>query len=386
MSLTPLHQEVNALPALVPALVASLADVLARLPSSLCEDTRRVFLAGCGDSHHAALAAELAFEQLAGLPCEPMTALQFSRYAVGYLPGSNPRPNLVVGISASGQVSRTIEALELARRAGATTVAVTADPQSPLALAAEYVAPATLPPLPAALASLVIPGVRSTIASQLALYLLAIRLGTERGHLATVTAGQLRQELAGTASLMAETIAASDPAAAHLAQAWLDAGHFVTCGAGPNYGTALYSAAKLVEASGDPAIGQDLEEWAHLQYFGREVATPTFLISAGGWDTDRALEIATAAKRIGRRVAVIAPANSPLAQTPDKDALLPTAGPLRECFSPLVTALPAVLFAAHRAGQMGEPYFRNFGGGRQAEGGGGISRIRTSRRLAQVRK
>jgi fructoselysine-6-P-deglycase FrlB-like protein len=32
------------------------------LDHNLCLAARRLFLAGCGDSHHAALAAELAFE------------------------------------------------------------------------------------------------------------------------------------------------------------------------------------------------------------------------------------------------------------------------------------------------------------------------------------
>ena len=44
------------------------------------------------------------------------------------------------------------------------------------------------------------------------------------------------------------------------------------------------------------------------------------------------------------------------------------------------TLLP-VAIAAYRAEQSGEPYFRNFEGGRSREGGGGISRIRTSQVL-----
>ena len=47
-------------------------------------------------------------------------------------------------------------------------------------------------------------------------------------------------------------------------------------------------------------------------------------------------------------------------------------------FSPLVACIPGMLFAAHRADVMGEPFFRAFGGGRDVSGGGGISRIRTS--------
>jgi len=52
--------------------------------------------------------------------------------------------------------------------------------------------------------------------------------------------------------------------------------------------------------------------------------------------------------------------------------------PAREMFSPLVACIPGTLFAAHRAELIGEPFFRAFGGERDAAGGGGISRIRTS--------
>jgi glucosamine--fructose-6-phosphate aminotransferase (isomerizing) len=61
--------------------------------------------------------------------------------------------------------------------------------------------------------------------------------------------------------------------------------------------------------------------------------------------------------------------------------LLPIAAPPRECFAPLLTGLPGTLFAAYRAQLLGEPYFRDFAGGRSVEGGGGVSRIRTSQQL-----
>lgn len=387
MNRSPLHQQVDTLPDLVRAMIDPLVrSIRSALPESVSRQVQRVFLTGCGDSHHAALNAELAFEQLAGLPCEPMTALQMGRYAAGFLPETGPGTNLLLAISVSGAVSRTIEALTLARQAGAIGVGVTGSRRSPLAQAAEIVVETAVPPLPDELAGLIVPGTRSYIASQLTLYLMAIHLGQMRGHLNKKQANQLRRDLAGMAELMEQTIAASDPVARQLVQDWLDADQFVFCGAGPNYGTALFSAAKILEASGDTAVAQDTEEWAHLQYFARQVTTPTFLISAGGWDESRALEIATAAHHIGRRVAVIAPANSKLAHTPDKMALLPIAGPIREAFSPLLTCLPGTLFAAYRAQAIGEPYFRDFGGGRSIEGGGGISRIRDSVQIEQVKR
>jgi glutamine---fructose-6-phosphate transaminase (isomerizing) len=374
---SPLHQQVDTLPDLLRQMVDPLVPQAAEtLPPATCAELQQVFLCGCGDSHHAGINAELAFSQLAGLPCRAATAMHFGRYLTPFLPDSS----LVLGVSVSGMVSRTIEALDLARQAGAVTVAVTGNRKKGLAEAAEKLLYTAVPPLPDELKGLVIPGARSYIASQLTLYLTAIHIGQERGHLRQKEANALRRELAAAADLMEATIAANDPTAREAVSAWEDAAAFVFCGSGPNYGTALFSAAKILEASGDMALAQDMEEWAHLEYFAREPATPTLLISAGDRDQDRVQEIATAAKAIGRRLAVVAPENSPLAESGDKDFFFPLHGPIRECFSPLLACIPGLLFAAYRAQQTGEVYFRGFGGGRSPEGGGGISRIRSSQR------
>ncbi len=395
MNRSPLHQQIDTLPELVLAMIDELVTAVRHtITPDLSQRTERVFTTGCGDSYFAPLNAELAFEQLAGLPCEPMTAMQFARYAVGYLPETGRGSNLVLAVSVSGAVSRTVEAMALARQVGATAVALTGNPTGPLGQAAEFVLETAVPPLPTELQGQIVPGTRSYVASQLALYLAAIQLGEHRGHLSKAAANKLRRELAHTAELMAQTIALSDKATRQTAEAWHDADQFVFCGAGPNYGTALFSAAKVLEASGDTAVAQDTEEWAHLQYFGRQVTTPTIFIGAGGWDEGRVLELVTAAKAIGRRVAVIAPQGSALVTHSAVEFLWETACPepvegaipTRECFSPLLTCLPGTLFAAYRAQLLGEPYFRGFDGGRSVEGGGGISRIRDSQQIGQVKR
>jgi glucosamine--fructose-6-phosphate aminotransferase (isomerizing) len=352
----------------------------AKFPKSMCQKVQRVFITGCGDSHHAALNAQLAMQQLAGLPCESLTAMQFSRYTAGFLPDTGRGSNLLLGVSVSGQVSRTIEALNLGRKAGATTVAVTGNRKAPLANVADLVLQTSVPSLPAELAGLIVPGSRSYVASQLVLYLLAVHLGHTRGHISQSKANNLRRELGTMAGLMEETIAACDALTRQAAIFWQDENSFVYCGSGPNFGTALFSAAKVLEASGDSALAQDMEEWAHLQYFARHATTPTLLISAGDRDEDRTLEIAAAAKTIGRQLAIIAPRESALAKTADADYLFPLAAATRECFSPMLACLPGIIFAAYRAQLTSEPYFRAFGGGRSVEGGGGVSRIRDSHR------
>jgi glucosamine--fructose-6-phosphate aminotransferase (isomerizing) len=182
--------------------------------------------------------------------------------------------------------------------------------------------------------------VRSFAASQLSLYLIAIRLGEVRGALTSTQAGQIRRELLSLADTAEQLIPVWDQTARQLAEAWADAQEFVFVGGGPNFGTALFSAAKILEASGDPALGQETEEWAHLQYFARAVPTPTFIISAADRDLSRIIEVSVAAKAVGRRlVAITSAANKAVSDIVEATFSWPAE--VRELFSPLIAAIPA---------------------------------------------
>jgi glutamine---fructose-6-phosphate transaminase (isomerizing) len=374
--MTTMIPQLESLPQMVREMFEPLDEaVRAALDDKLCRSLQRVYITGAGDSHFAALSSELAFEALGGIAAEPMTALRFARYSAGYLPQTGPGTNLVIGISVSGSVARTAEALHMAEQFGATTMALTATPGSRVAEAAGRVLLARSPELEEP-AGTITPGIRTYFVNQLALMLMAVRIGEVRGVLDEQEAQTMRAELRDSAPAAERTLLASMPVARTLSEDWDNANSFVFVGGGPNYGTALFAAAKLLEASGDIGIGQDTEEWAHLEYFARTPDTPTIVISAGGRDMSRAIEVIAAAKAIGRRIAVI---------SPQEHTLLSGAAPrflpvvlMREMFSPLVQSIPAALFAAYRAEVTGESYFRDFGGGRKIEEGGGASRIRTS--------
>jgi len=369
-------QEVESLPELLKQIFDPLDETCRRkLDPKLCLSLKRMFVTGCGDSHHAALATELALETLSGLPVEPMNALLFGRYAAGFIPQTGPMTNLVLGISVSGAVSHTVEAVRMGGQAGATTVALTANPEGDLAKNSQIMLDVPVFPLPIP-DNLVIPGVRSYFTSQVGLLLAAVRIGEVRGHLTNPQANDIRSEIRNLSDSLTQTIQYCASPVRQVVEATMDAREFVFAGSGPNFGTALSSAAKVLEASGDSSMGQDVEEWAHLQYFAREETTPTFIITAGDRDLSRAEEVAVAAKAIGRRLWVVAPKTcEELIQTADGHLPVPA---VKEMFSPLITAIPGEMFAAFRAEALGETYFRGFTGGRNIENGGGISRIRTS--------
>ncbi len=350
--------QIRTLPALITEVHAPFCAEAARVfTPARCAGLTRLHTMGCGDSYFAALGSELAFEMLGGLQTRAQNAMSFARYSAPFLRAEGA---LLIGISVSGGVTRTIEGMRRAAARGLATVAITSSGSTPIAAASQEVLTTRVPDLPNA-AGVQVPGARSYVASLMMLYASAIAIGQSRGVLTTVAAADWRAQLRDTAQAAERAIALADEPARQLAHDTLAySGEFVFCGSGPNFGSAQFCAAKMLEATGDPALGQDVEEWAHLQYFARTPDTPTFMISAGERDASRAAEVRTAMQALGRRVIE-----------------LPCA-PCPEVFAPLLSAIPAMLFAAERAALLGEPYFRAFGGGRSIEHGGGISRIRTS--------
>ncbi|MCY3797726.1 MAG: SIS domain-containing protein [Chloroflexi bacterium] len=383
---SPMHQQIDTLPALVRDIVKPF-DASARraFDFETCTSVKRIYLVGCGDSHHAPVGAELAFHQLTGVPTQALSSLPFSRYTAGYLPDTGPRTNLVIGVSVSGEVSRTIEALDMARLAGATTVALTGNPAGPLNRVADKLFETAVPPLPDELAGMVVPGIRSYLASQIALVLAALRIGEVRGALTTRAADAERTALAELADVIEETIQICEPIADELADTWSDAPIFEFVGAGPLYGVAMFSAAKVLEASGDSALAQETEEWSHLQYFIEATNIPTILLSASGFDADRMAEVARAAQSIGRPLALVSTADATEIRGYVK-TLLPIPRDVPERYASIVYSIPGELIAAALAAAIGAPYFRNFEGGRRPDWADGASQIRSSHMITELKR
>ncbi len=344
--------EVESLPTLIREQLRPADEAVRRLlDHNESLSVKQLYITGCGDSHNAGVAAEMAIEELAQIPTQALPAMQFSRYAVQTLRQDFPRNPLVIGISVSGEVARTVEAISLARQRGALTVALTGDGESRAAQAAEKV---LCLPVESYGRS---PGVRTYGMSLLALYLLAIRLGEVAARYTQAQADNLRGELLRAADTIEATIEASASAALAAGEETGQAPNFVFVGSGPNYATALFGAAKVVEAAGKHVIGQDIEEWAHLQYFSKEADTPTVVIAPPGASHDRAAEVVQVMRHLGRRIiAVVADDDEVIA--PQADYVLPVRGQVSEMFSPLVYCVGTELLAAAVARAAKEPYFR----------------------------
>lgn len=311
-----------------------------------CARVGPVYLTGDGDSYHAACAAEMAFESLAGVACDPVSALRFAEYAAPWLPSAPARP-LVIAISASGKTPRVVQAIEAARRGGALTVAITSTSGGPVTKAADRCLVFDLPRPERS------PGIRTYQASLLGLLLTAIRLAQARGR-PELRDCDPRQELAALPAMVEATASAIKDRCRAVAGMAADSPVLVMAGSGPSYGTALFSAAKMTEAAGVFAAGQDLEEWCHVETNAYPVTMPVFVIAPPGRSHWRAAELAAQARRQGRLVvAVTDAADTGVAAC--ASAHLPVHGQVREEFSPLLYQVFAGYLACYLAGRLSRP-------------------------------
>ena len=147
----------------------------------------------------------------------------------------------------------------------------------------------------------------------------------------------------------------------------------------------MFSAAKVLEASGDPALGQDTEEWSHLQYFIADNTIPAVLLSADGFDADRMAEVARAAQSIGRPLALVSTEDAAEIRQ-YVDTLLPIPRHVPERYASIVYSIPGELLAAARAASIGSAYFCNFEGGRRVDWAHGASAIYESNIITELKR
>ena len=313
---------------------------------------KEIVFTGCGDSYFAGLGARHFFQRVCNVPTRALPALEASRYDLLDYKSQFPNNPLVMATSVTGKVVRTIEAINIAKEQNGLVIGITGNPEGPFAKACGRIIDCYLPPLPHC------PGVRSYRMSLLVMYLLGIHLAEVKAIISQREAGVMRERLKETATQLADTIKLSQKKAESLASILKEVKYFVFIGDGPNYATAMFSAAKIAEASGLIAVPQNTEEWAHYQYFESAFPdAPTFVISNEHRGYPRVLELLEPMRRIGRRIiAITSPECKEL--TSFADYVLPVNKEVDDLFSPIVYAAGGELFAAYLAEAVNASYFR----------------------------
>ena len=270
----------------------------------------------------------------AGIATEPMQALEFSRYYCEYAPPDA----LVVAISNSGRVSRTVEAVIRARARGLMTVAGTSALDSPIAREADLAIDLGYAERRFA------PGTSSYMASLVLQYCIALHLAVVGRRLGSAEVAAKLDAIAAVADGMQRTIDSAKPILEELASRAALTDKLMFVGGGPNYGTAFFSMAKVFETARVHAAGQELEEWAHEQYFVTGPDTYSFVIAPPGRSVDRAREQIWAANEMGSTTVAICDAQDVETAGLARVAV-PMYGGADEALSPLTYCIPGELFA-----------------------------------------
>jgi len=341
-SIDTMLREIETIPTVVRDQAAALRGPLGELANDLGEPLPEVILSGCGDPYFAGIAARLAIERDGGVRCQSIEALELTRYAVRYVPVL-PRPPLLVAVSYSGSVGRTIEAAATAAAFGWRTVALTGRAEGRLAQVAKPVI-LDVPTLGFS------PGTSTYVAMVVALLTLAGELARVAGR--TDGATSVAAGLGAAPDLARETILASAEPAERAAALIAASPSTTFLGSGPSRASAEFGAAKLFEGPQRYGVAQQLEEWAHEQYFISGPTTPVVVIAPAGASRDRAGELIDEMAFIGAPSILVSDVVDD-AEARRATVVLPVAAGLDEAFSPLLTCLPLALTAFFVAERLG---------------------------------
>lgn len=346
----------------VGAALDRVVDQIRALDTAELAACEHVYLTGCGDSLYAGMAARMAFHRLARIPTDAVEALEFGRYTADLLPARS----LVVGVSNSGKATRTVEAVQCATDAGQLSLAVTGDTTSRLAGAARLVIdqrverdgrvltmPSNLDPA----ASRPSFGLANYLVSLTTLLALAAETGRARGTVADAQVADFHRSMRDAAETLDRTVTGCAEAAGDLAARCAGDGRdLIVLGAGPGLAMALFYGAKTYELARINGNVQELEEWAHEQFFLCGPRTELLLVAPPGRSDDRAREIASTAAQLGAHVTVV---TDPVGAARWSGAdILPIARPVPEELVGIPYVAPGEVFATQVAKLHGNDAFQ----------------------------
>ena len=298
-------------------------------------DVRRVVLIGCGTSLNAAHVGRHLVERLAGIPAEADSASEF-RYRDPFLDPST----LVVAIGQSGETADTVAAMEAVRGSGAPMVTICNARNSQAVRLADHAL---------MMGCGVEVGVASTktfLSSLTLLNLLAVRLGTARGHLGSSAARELVEGLArlpGNVSHLLESAADVE----RLARLYYGRSNFLYLGRGINSAIATEGALKLKEVSYIHAEAYAAGEMKHGPIALIDHAMPTLALAPRDDLYDKmANNIQEVKARDGDVLAVLTEGDDQLTDLVDHAMFIPESPPN---LTPLLASVPLQLFAYHIA-------------------------------------
>jgi glutamine---fructose-6-phosphate transaminase (isomerizing) len=320
-----LETEIHEQPAVLERLLAAELPNARRLADAIrARGVQYIMIAGRGTSDNAGRYGNYLFSAMNGLPVALATPSLFSIYH------TPPRfgPCLVLGISQSGQSPDIVSVLTEARRQGALTAAITNEPDSPLAAAADHLIELHAGPERSVAAT-------KTYTAQLAaIALLNAALSGDPAHL---------EALAAVPEAAAQTLGLADQVK-RIAERYRFADHCVVLGRGYNYATAFEVALKLKETNYIASEPYSPADFLHGPLAMLDESYPVIVIAPSGQVSE---EMRAAMTQIGERGAEMWVISDDAETLRGGQLALRLPAALPEWLSPLVTVIPGQLLALY---------------------------------------
>jgi len=315
------------------------ADVAAFLDRTKVE---RVVLVACGTAWHACLVGKFLLERLAGIPCEVDYGSEFRARDPILTPGT-----ILLVVSQSGETADTLAAVETARDKGIPVLAVCNVVDSSIARRSNAVLYTHAGP------EISVASTKAFTTQLTALYLLALRLGRQRGLIDAERGRRLVNDLVTLPAAVKE-ILARERFIERVAKKYGATRDFLYLGRGINYPIALEGALKLKEISYIHAEGYPAGEMKHGPIALIDEQMPVVALAPNDHVFDKMVgNVQEAKARGGAVIAVTSDGDRRMAAVLDgRDVMLPMpeTTPL---LTPIVMTIPLQLLAYHIAVRRG---------------------------------
>ncbi len=322
-----LYQEIHSQPAVLENLLKAERDNIRHIGAELKQRRiTNVFIAARGTSDNAGRYAQYLMGAVNHLPVGLATPSLYTIY-------KQPpvfQDSLIIGISQSGASPDIVSVLTHGSAQGAVTLAITNEPASPLAQAAQYVIPLH------AGTELSVAATQTYTTELMALGLLSASLADNDAMLET---------LAQIPSQVARMLEMNDPIA-RAAERYRYMRVCVVIGRGYNYATAFELALKIKELTYVLAEPYSSADFMHGPLALVEEAFPTIVVAPSGIMQNEMRGFIQNLQARGAEVIVLSDATELLAL-----ARMPLPFPVNvpEWVSPLISIVPGQLFAMHLA-------------------------------------
>jgi glucosamine--fructose-6-phosphate aminotransferase (isomerizing) len=319
-----------------PAALAATIDGSAQEIKALAEEINRrelsyVMIAARGSSDNAGVYAKYLFQAFNGLPVAMATPSLFTFH---HRP-PRLRSVLVLAISQSGQSEDIVEVVAEAKRQGALTAAITADPRSPLAAAAGWTLGLRTGPERAVAAT-------KTFTSSLAL-VAALSAAVEKS-------AERIAAVRGLPELAAATVKGAADPVARRAERYRYMSRCVVISRGFSYGIAMEVALKLKELTYVTAEAYSSADFLHGPMAMLTPGFPVILIAPEGTMLPHLTEFAGALQ--DREAEIVSISDSPSMLRMGTTQLPFTRG-APEWLSPILSVIPGQMLAYRLAAAKG---------------------------------